>query len=209
MKILPFAKTDNFVVQNISDEILIYNLADNKAFCLNKTSAIVYQSCDGKTYFDELKDKSGFSEDLIHFTLSELNETGFVEIPSDYVSPLSGISRREAIKKVGLATMIALPLITSITVPVSANAASVCLPLSTPCTDDNDTQSDCCNGLRCVTNCVSCNPQGTINSRYLNQTSADVLCNISDNQSVLNMCCNSTSPLVVGYDEPFYTCECP
>lgn len=124
MNKLPRAKTENLVVQNLNDGILIYNLTDNKAFCLNETSAIVYQACDGKTTFADLQSKSGFPEDLIHLTLSELEKQGFIEMSSDYVSTLNGMSRREAVKKVGLATMIALPVVSSLVAPLAADAAS-------------------------------------------------------------------------------------
>ncbi len=208
MKILPIAKTDNLVVQNLNNEILIYNLVENTAFCLNHTSATVYQACDGKTSFNELKANPRFPEDLIYLTLSELARNGFIEIPSNYFSPLNGISRREAVKKVGLATMIALPVITHVVVPSAANAASGCLPLSTICTFDEGLQAGCCDGLRCdgSSTCVSCNPKGTSFVRMLEDD--EELCNISDHQGYINMCCNSTSRAVVHFDGSMYYCQC-
>ena len=54
---LPKAKLDNVVVQSLNDETLIYNLTTNQAFCLNETAAKVFNACDGKTTFDELKEQ--------------------------------------------------------------------------------------------------------------------------------------------------------
>lgn len=211
MNRLPKAKTENFVVQDLNDGILIYNLANNKAFSLNQTSAIIYQSCDGKTTIEELKTKSGFTEDLVHLTLAELNKMGFVEMPSDYVSSLDGMSRREAVKKVGLATMIALPIITSVTAPSAANAASnvTCRP-ATPwanCTFDQFKQAECCDGLRCLGDrwCRNCLTTG--NWFMLSGTPLDVTtCN---NYPEKNQCCNNTSDAVVGTSGGNYFCYCP
>lgn len=50
----PKARNKNIVVQLLNKETLIYDLIDNKAFCLNETSSIVFNACDGKTSFDEL-----------------------------------------------------------------------------------------------------------------------------------------------------------
>ncbi len=43
----PLGRRDNLVVQEIDGEIMIYDLTDNKVFCLNETSALIWQLCDG------------------------------------------------------------------------------------------------------------------------------------------------------------------
>lgn len=121
---LPPARIENIVVQDAGDEVLIYDLITNKAFCLNETSAIIYQACDGKTSSDELKAKYHFSDDLIFFALDELKKEKLIE--DNYVSPFKGIKRREVIKKIGLASMIALPVIVSLMAPTAVMAAASC-----------------------------------------------------------------------------------
>ena len=37
------AKKDNIVVQKLDDETLVYDRKENKAFCLNETSALVWE----------------------------------------------------------------------------------------------------------------------------------------------------------------------
>lgn len=120
---LPKIKTDNIVVQNVNDEVLIYNLQTNQAVCLNTTSAIVFNHCDGATSFEDLKKEHGFSDDLIMLALDKLNEHNLL---GDYQPEVSfkGLSRREVIKRVGLGTMIALPMISAIVAPSAAHAAS-------------------------------------------------------------------------------------
>lgn len=125
MSKLPKAKTADLVVQESGKELLLYNLTANKAFCLNETSAIVYQSCDGKTTFAELKKQSHFSDELIFLALEELKRENLLE--ENYSSPLERLSRRQAVKKIGLSSLSALPVITSIVAPTAAASASTCV----------------------------------------------------------------------------------
>jgi hypothetical protein len=124
MNILPKARTENLVEQNLGTEILIYDLNIHKAFNLNETSSIVYKACDGKASFDELKRQYKFTDDFIFLALDELKKNNLLANNTSYQSPFSGTNRREVIKRVGLATMFALPLITGLIAPTAAQAAS-------------------------------------------------------------------------------------
>jgi hypothetical protein len=126
MKTLPTAQTANIVVQEMNGEILIYDLSTNKVFCLNETSAQIYRSCDGKTTFAELKEKFNFDEDFIFLALDELKRLNLLQQTQNYRSSLAGMSRREAVKKVGLGTLLALPVITSLVAPQAIQAQSIC-----------------------------------------------------------------------------------
>lgn len=127
MKTLPRARNENILVQEIGDEVMIYDSAADKAYCLNKTSAVIFNNCDGETTFDELQRRFNYTEDLIYLALDELKRSNLLN-DKEYVSMLNGLSRREAVKKVGLATMLALPVITALTAPTAVNAASSSCP---------------------------------------------------------------------------------
>ena len=105
----PLGRRDNVVVQEIDGEVLIYDLAKNKAFCLNNTSALVWQSCDGKKTIAEISDwlgkqlKSNVNEDVVWLALDQLSQEGLIVRETKPVSKFAGISRRDVIKKVGLA----------------------------------------------------------------------------------------------------------
>jgi hypothetical protein len=43
----PEARKDGLVIQDLPEEILVYDLNTNKAHCLNQTAAYVWQACDG------------------------------------------------------------------------------------------------------------------------------------------------------------------
>jgi hypothetical protein len=48
-RLMPHARTDQLVVSEVDDEVLVYDLARHKAHCLNRTTALVWRHCDGQT----------------------------------------------------------------------------------------------------------------------------------------------------------------
>lgn len=123
MNKLPLARSTDIVVQTIGKEVLIYDLNTHRAYNLNETSSIVYHACDGNTTFSELKSKANFTDGIIFFAIDELRKNNLLENNS-FVSPFNDLSRREVIKKVGLASIIALPVISSLVAPTAAMAQS-------------------------------------------------------------------------------------
>lgn len=119
---LPKARTENLLEQNLEKETLIYDLLIDKAFNLNETLSVVYKACGQDSTFDELKRQSKFSDDFIYLALDELKRNNL--LVEQYRSPLESRNRRELIKKVGLASMMVLPIITGLVAPKAVNAAS-------------------------------------------------------------------------------------
>ena len=50
----PLARKIELVEQQLNGELLIYDLRINKAYCLNETSTLVYQLCNGKNTVSEI-----------------------------------------------------------------------------------------------------------------------------------------------------------
>ncbi len=126
----PTARKDGLVIQEMPDEVLVYDLDTNKAHCLNETAAFVWKSCDGNTSVPDIAEvlasKTGKSvkEDLVWLAIDQLSENRLLE--KEIASGLIGQSRREAIKKIGMASMIALPIIASLVAPPSVLAVGSC-----------------------------------------------------------------------------------
>lgn len=187
MKILPKAKlenivvTDNIVVRNLKDETLIYNLTTNQAFCLNDTSAKVFNACDGKTSFDDLKEKHQLTDEIIYLALDGLQKENLIE--ADYVSPFASLSRREVIRKVGLASMIALPVVSTLVAPSAASAASGLAALGQPCTravDNSPRRGNCDNPFAvCAGNPGICRLRGNCVCSSPNDCLTEAFCSTS------------------------------
>lgn len=146
----PISRQKDIVIQELKGEVLIYDLSTNKAFCLNDTSALVWQFCDGKNSASEISRKISktlnkpFNEDIVWLALEQLKQENLL-LNGEIIKPDFGnLSRREVIKKTALITVISLPLITSIVAPAAAMAASpgACTPIGQPCTNSGQ----CCAG---------------------------------------------------------------
>lgn len=121
---LPMSRSENIVVQEAGAELLVYDLRTHRAFCLNETSTVIYQACDGRTTFEQLKRKYKFSDDLIQLALDELRRQRLID--GENSNYFGDLSRREVIKRVGLASLVALPVITGLPAPAAAQALSFC-----------------------------------------------------------------------------------
>jgi hypothetical protein len=122
---LPKSRTNDIVVQNLSNEVLIYDLLTNQAFGLNETATVVFNSCNGRTSLSKLKEEARLTDEMIFLALEELKRFGLIEQGSDFSSPFDGMSRREIIRKVGLSSLIAMPVISSLIAPTAAQAQSL------------------------------------------------------------------------------------
>ena len=67
-KYKPITRKTNIVVQEFQFETLIYDLELNKALCLNQTSTMIWQACDG------IKDISAITVQIRRQTGLLLNE---------------------------------------------------------------------------------------------------------------------------------------
>lgn len=141
---LPKARTENLLEQNLKNETLIYDLVTDKAFNLNETSSAVYKACGRDQTFADLKRESKFTDDFIFLALDELKRNNL--LAESFDSPFANTNRREVIKKVGLATMFALPLISSLVAPKAVSAAS------------SGSQLYACDLVACVDNRERCLP---------------------------------------------------
>lgn len=173
LKTTPAGRKENIVVQELKGEILIYDLKINKAFCLNETSALIWQMCDGNNSIGDIsrklskKLKAPVTEDFVWLAIDQFQKDNLLDESQEIETRFNGLSRREAIRKVGFASMIALPVISSLIAPTAAMAQSAgsCPTFGQSCatTGSINSQGSCCtNDLRCVSStCTNCLPSGT------------------------------------------------
>ena len=127
-KSLPLNRQEGLVVQELNGEVLIYDIKENKALCLNETSALVWRLCDGENSVTDISQSIGkqlnspADEDLVWLALDQLKKENLIANFEEVVPNYNGLSRREVIKKVGLSTMLAIPVILSLDASALAGA---------------------------------------------------------------------------------------
>ena len=147
----PKAREDGLVVQKMPDELLVYDRETNKAHCLNDTVARVWNACDGKHSVAEIAEAfEGVSDnktrnDIVRLAIDQLHEFNLLE--GENSISLSGRSRRELIKRIGFASVVAIPVIASLAAPKSALAAASCICVAP---GDCATQTGCPSLINCA-----------------------------------------------------------
>lgn len=137
----PVARKNDLVIQELQDEVLVFDIQTNKAHCLNQTASSVWKYCDGSNSVTEIKKLlesqtgSAVSEDLVWFAIDQLGEKELLE--AKFENKFAGLNRRQVLKKVGLAAVVALPIVASITAPTAAFAVA-CSGTVTSCVGCND-----------------------------------------------------------------------
>ena len=146
----PIARKNGLVLQEMPDELLVYDLDTNKAHCLNQTSAFVWKACNGKNTVSDISSLYGnyagdsVPEDLVWLAIDQLSQNNLLE--NKIASKLNGQTRRELIKKIGLASVIALPLVASLAAPTSVYAVVSCGAICSSVADCPDACQACNNG---------------------------------------------------------------
>ncbi len=151
----PVSRKANIVVRELENEVLLYDLILHKAYCLNQTSALAYQFCDGTNSVTEISDlmskelKTLVSEDLVQLALKQLKKQNLLEgeeaLTSQVAGQVTGFSRRELLKKARLSSLVMLPAIVAIVAPTAVMAAS-CINFLSPCLPG---PNRCCPGSIC------------------------------------------------------------
>jgi coenzyme PQQ synthesis protein D (PqqD) len=148
MKVQPLARQSSLIVKEIENETLVYDLESDKAHCLNVTAARVWKSCDGRTTVSEIAEQLGSNldqpvdESVVWLALDQLEKLKLLEKAPVAPARLSGMSRRQAVRALGVAAIV-LPMVTSLVVPAAAQQGSP-KPDDSCCNNPSDCQSNCC-----------------------------------------------------------------
>ncbi len=146
---VPKAKTTDIVVQELEDEMLVYDLENDKAHHLNETVSFVWKKCDGKTSVNEIavqlsnKLDQGIEADFVHLALDELGKANLLDAnPGELID----LTRRKVLFRYAPMAAV-LPVVMSLVAPEPVHAQS-CLANGMNC-DPLANPDPCCPPLSC------------------------------------------------------------
>ena len=119
----PVARDMALVVEELGDELLIYDLKVKNAHCLTPVAARVWRLCDGRTAPEAMATQLGIEASEVRFAIDELERCDLLQTLR---VKKGGLSRRDfglKVTKVAAATA-AVPLILSIAAPAVAATES-------------------------------------------------------------------------------------
>ncbi|HEY0004501.1 MAG TPA: PqqD family protein [Pyrinomonadaceae bacterium] len=150
----PKARQQRLVVEELPDELLVYDLDRHRAHCLNSLAAYVWKQCDGVRSVAQiarlLESETGrqFGEEAVWVTLDQLSRFRLLEERLPLPSGMAGVTRRELVRKY-LPAALSLPLIISLAAPSAAQTAT-CGAIGTGCA----TNARCCSNLCVAGQCM-------------------------------------------------------
>ncbi|HLN99414.1 MAG TPA: PqqD family protein [Pyrinomonadaceae bacterium] len=155
----PLARKDGLVLRDLGDELLVYDRERDKAHCLNRSAAAVWQRCDGRSAPAQiaaaLQQEFGTAVDerFVWLALEQIGRDHLLDQTLEWPKTVPRLSRREAFRRIGLGAAIALPVVISITAPTPAQAAT-CRASGSVC----NTSSQCCSGICACPPAQTCPP---------------------------------------------------
>jgi hypothetical protein len=132
----PQTRTTQLLVQELPDEVLVYDMERNEVHCLNGSAARVWGFCDGEHTVAEIASllatdlDQETAEKLVWVALEQFAERHLLEedpsaegLIEELADKPSGMTRREMV--VGLSVLVGMiPVVESIMSPPAALAAS-------------------------------------------------------------------------------------
>jgi hypothetical protein len=135
--IRPAARTDKLIVEEVDDEVLVYDTERDRAHCLTPLAAAVWCACDGTRTVEDIAGIAGVNVASTWEALRSLDRALLLRERL----PKSKPTRREALVAAAVGS-----LVMSIAAPAAAQAAS-CLGRNSRCS--TSTGLRCCPGLTC------------------------------------------------------------
>lgn len=157
---LPLARRGGLAAEKVQDELLVYDLDRDRAFCLNQTAAFVWKHCDGRTppaaIAKRLKQDLGapVDEKVVWYALDQLGRDRLLEERVALPASLDGMTRRQHLRALGKVAAVAVPLVSALSMAPRASGGSGPCNVGFICTVD----SQCSGG----------GPLGTCSCRCLN-----------------------------------------
>jgi hypothetical protein len=126
----PKTRSTRLFVQELPDELVVYDVERNEVHCLNGSAARVWTLCDGKNTVAEIAQRLGSdldpeaAETLVWMALDQFEEKQLLEevSPPALYRP-ADMTRRQMVVQVGLIVGL-LPVVDSIIAPPAALAQS-------------------------------------------------------------------------------------
>jgi hypothetical protein len=176
---VPKARADGLLVQELMDEVVVYDLDRHRSHCLNRTAALIWRHCDGSTSVAEmarrLQQDSGVpvDEEAVWLALDRLSKAYLLQERVRHPAWGDRTTRRTIIRR--LAAVGAVALVSSVVAPGASAAGSVpsscfsncCTGGTTGCQSGHfGNNCKCCFNTTtgagfCAGDCTTCQNAGT------------------------------------------------
>ena len=126
----PKARSEDLIVQEVDDEVLVYDVDSANAHCLSADAAAVWRAADGQKSEAMLADELDLDAEVVTRALAELEEKALLEAPAIVQANGNGHSNGDTRREFGLKSakvggaVAAGPMIYSIVAPTALATVS-------------------------------------------------------------------------------------
>jgi hypothetical protein len=126
---LPTARRTRLIIQELPDELLVYDNDRYQAHCLNRLAASIWKQCDGRTTPSQIARRVAVTlnalvtEEMVWHALYQLAEFNLLDEPDAVLAASAPISRRELMVRLASAAVV-LPLVSTVVAPAAAQTGS-------------------------------------------------------------------------------------
>lgn len=121
---------------NVDDGLVVYDHERNEAHYLNRSAAVIWKHCDGKTDVPELAAllpdacQLPADEDVVCLALKRLDDARLLQEPLNGDPRIAAVTRRDVMRRLSVAGILSimLPAVTSVLIPSAAWATSATEP---------------------------------------------------------------------------------
>lgn len=169
----PLARADGLLVREVGAETVVYDLESKQAHCLKPLAATVFERANGRSTYTDIAELAAYrlgtpvTEVEVADAVAQLEGAGLLQaplriqhLPGSTEHQGDGVSRREALRRIGFAgagAAVATSLVTSIVAPSAAMALSGIPSGCSGCGKNSDCLSNhCCQqvpGKQCNASC--------------------------------------------------------
>ncbi len=150
---VPATRKDGLTISTLDDEVLVYDPAARRASCLNSFAAEVLERCDGRRSASDITRELPFKdvdERMVWLALADLQKAQLLQDRISIPFDADGrTNRRDLLKRIGLGTAVAVPIVAGLALPAAAQAAT-CVGEGQSCSTGSQGKSVCCPGLNCT-----------------------------------------------------------
>ncbi len=156
---VPATRKDGLTISTLDDEVLVYDPETRRASCLNSFAGGVLALCDGQSSASDITRELPFKdvdERMVWLALADLQKAQLLQDRISIPFNADGrTNRRDLLRRIGLGTAVAVPIIAGIALPAAA-AHATCVHAGGSCAHEKQGKSVCCQGLQCTGPAKTC-----------------------------------------------------
>lgn len=125
---VPATRKDGLTISTLDDEVLVYDPETRRASCLNSFAAGVLALCDGQRSASDITRELPFKdvdERMVWLALADLQKAQLLQDRISIPFNADGrTNRRDLLKRIGIGSAVAVPIVAGIALPTVAQAAT-------------------------------------------------------------------------------------